>query len=222
MSGGANKQFLSNVSNFLANNILVVNISNNANSKKFMVPQNGGNCGHLITVNISKSKYDKGTIDGGRTCPVYQVDEETGKIGKYSHAFSAYYLPYANNNFATMTLGNAADFFFTDTMNGCSFGRDNTQNPTVAHLNYTKGKVEGAEIDQSQIDSKFDSLFGQGNGRRFKKSDYKKGVADYVTLVGVRMNGQWQFLWQRREWNGAGLPPSGKAWLLHKNMPTTV
>jgi hypothetical protein len=222
MSGGANDLFITNPRNFLKNNILIVNISNNANHGKFPVPQAGGNCGQTITVNISKSKDDRGQIGKSTTCPVYYVDEQVGAKNTYSHAFTAYYLPYHNNNFATMNLGTAADVFFTDSMNGCSFGRDNTGNPRVAHLNYTEKKVEGAAIDQTAIDNQFDRLFGPNGGQRFVRDQYKTGPGDYVTLVGVRANGQWTFMYQHRTQSGLGLTKMGRGWLMPPNMPKSL
>ena len=95
------------------------------------------------------------------------------------------------------------------------------QGGKVAHLNYTEGKIDGSAIDQAAIDEQFTRIFG-GGGTKFKRDDYKVGVADYVTLVGVRQHGQWQFMWQRRERHGLGATKMGLGWKLHKDMPVTL
>jgi hypothetical protein len=121
----------------------------------------------------------------------------------------AYFLPWYPNSTKEMVLGTAADLFLTDTMNGCSFGYGPGGTPRVAHLNYnvqnSEGvREEGLAIDQTHINSEINRIF-PGGATTLKKADYAvntDGQFPNVTVIGVRDNGMWRFVYQRRAYVG--------------------
>ncbi len=232
MAGGANKAFLANIQNFLANNIIIIDLQENvkltgltvgANSVKYV-------SGVCLTVDLVRDTNNEGRKTNGTLIPVYRVIRATGLPSVASHRFKAYYLPFRSNDVRTMNLnptnhgGKDAKVFFTDTMNGCSFACGPGANPKVGHFNRTVGGNDSAGIDQGAIDVDINNEFGGGTRYEVKRNDYKTGVADYSSLMGVKTGGNWQFYWQRREWVGApsNKSPTGKLFELADGMPTLV
>ena len=118
----------------------------------------------------------------------------------------AYYLPWRPNSTLTMVLGDKADFFITDTMNGCTFAFGAGGKPRVAHVNYNTfneagDREEGRPIDQAHIDAEVQRLFPGAVGA-LRKADYLTSSFPNVTVVGVRRNGQWTFVYQKRDYLG--------------------
>ncbi|MCK7595842.1 hypothetical protein M0G74_01000 [Microbulbifer sp. CAU 1566] len=222
MSGGANKSFLSNPISFLRNNVLTIDVQSMVTTPS----QNGGlanysakhNQGGLVTVNIAKDPVNKGLKSTGSAAVAYKVSEASGAPSKYSHQFSAYYLPFMNNDFRVMNLGNAADFFFTDTMNGCSFACGAGNPPKIGHFNRVSGPND--MIDQNAIDGDISGQFPGGVLKSLKKTDYKNDVGEAASLVGVRTNGTWAFYYQ--VYSVAGVTKTGKVYQIADGMPATV
>ena len=119
----------------------------------------------------------------------------------------AYYLPWRPNSTLTMLLGDKADFFITDTMNGCTFAFGPGGKPRVAHVNYNTfndagDREEGRPIDQPHMDAEVQRLF-PGAVAALRKADYLTSSFPNVTVVGVRRNGQWTFVYQKRDYLGS-------------------
>lgn len=122
-------------------------------------------------------------------------------------AMLAYYLPWRPNSTLTMLLGDKADFFITDTMNGCTFAYGAGGHPRVAHVNYNTfnddgQREEGRPIDQAHMDAEVKRLFPSAVPM-LRKADYKTPNFPNVTVIGVRRNGQWTFVYQKRDYLGA-------------------
>jgi hypothetical protein len=106
-----------------------------------------------------------------------------------------------------MLLGDKADFFITDTMNGCTFAAATGGKPRVAHVNYNTfnelgDREEGRPIDQPHMDAEVRRLF-PGAVAALRKADYVTRSFPNVTVVGVRRDGQWKFVYQKRDYLGA-------------------
>ena len=99
------------------------------------------------------------------------------------------------------TLGTNADYFFTPTVNGCSFAADSGgMSPRVAHSNHANLATQ--LIDQAAIDTDLNTIYGlAGPDLALRKADYKGppvGTSDYMaTIVGFRTAGGWSFHYQR-------------------------
>lgn len=120
-----------------------------------------------------------------------------------------YYLPWRPNSTLSLVLGDKADFFITDTMNGCTFAFGPGGNPRVAHVNYNTFddeniRKEGNPIDQGFMNTEVNRVLqGNVNGA-LRKSDYLTNSFPNVTVIGVRRNKRWEFVYQKRDYIGAG------------------
>jgi len=120
-----------------------------------------------------------------------------------------YYLPWRPNSTLSLVLGDKADFFITDTMNGCTFAFGSGGNPRVTHVNYNtfndKGeRQEGLPIDQSFMNQEVQRVLPGGPVGALRKVDYKTNNFPNVTVIGVRRNGQWTFVYQKRDFIRSG------------------
>jgi hypothetical protein len=228
MSGGANKAFVSNPVNWMRNNVLLIDIQTNTS-----VPSATGGPvaksvvkypqGAVVSVNIDKDASLTAKVAGGGSRPVFRVKEATGAAGSYSHRFNAYYLPFFSNDFRVMTLDPAqfppgADFFFTDTVNGCSFAAGSGATPKVGHFNRTvDARDPGSAIDQGAMNADIGLQFGGGTTVKLTKATYKPGTPDYASVFGIRNNAGWTFYWQGpRSW--IGIKNGEKEWQVPANM----
>jgi len=205
MSGGANKSFLANPVNWMRNNVLLIDIQSMIHG----VAGQKYDQGALVTCNIEKDASRIARRAGGGTIPVYRIKEATGRASLFSHRFSAYYLPFRSNAVRSMVLDPAtfppgADYFFTDTVNGCSFAAGPGQHPKTSHINRTLGGVDpGAGIDQPAMNADIVGEFPGGTAVRLRKATYKPNATSYATVFGVRNGANWTFYWQGpREWVG--------------------
>jgi hypothetical protein len=137
----------------------------------------------------------------GVNMPCYELTEATS----LGDMIPAYYLAYTPNSTQSITLGDKADLFITDTMTGCSFGAMSGSNPKVAHLNYTMGADPAAPIDQVKTGTEMTKVFGGPPSVQLNKTDYinAKGQNGNVTVVGVRKGNGWEFYYQRRNATGS-------------------
>lgn len=120
--------------------------------------------------------------------------------------YLGYYLPWQPNSTKTMVIGDKADFFITDTMNGCTFAAGMGGTVRVAHVNYNTfnadgDREEGLPIDQGHMDSEVQRVMGAATpGVALRKAGYTIANGDFpnVTVVGVRRAGLWTFAYQKR------------------------
>jgi hypothetical protein len=143
----------------------------------------------------------------GTLLPAWQI----APAASLGNTTLAYYLPWRPNSALHMVLGDKADFFITDAINGCTFAYGPGGNPRVAHLNYnTKDamgdRVEGNPLDQAKIDKEIGKIFPGVAIATLKKADYNTDVFPNVTVIGVRRAGIWTFVYQSRDYIGARGP----------------
>ncbi|WP_374645733.1 hypothetical protein [Tabrizicola sp.] len=120
--------------------------------------------------------------------------------------YLGYYLPWQPNSTKTMVIGDKADFFITDTMNGCTFAAGIGGTVRVAHVNYNTfnadgDREEGLPIDQGHMDNEVQRVMGAATpGVALRKAGYTIANGDFpnVTVVGVRRAGLWTFAYQKR------------------------
>lgn len=132
-------------------------------------------------------------------------------------AFWAYWCPYDLDRFGYTTLTNQADFMFTATMDGCSFGVGHAASDgsvIVGHVNSTglqtpTGDTTAMEQDQHE---KLNMILVSGKGGKkkpatFEPRDYRfnNNVREVnATTFGVREGGRWKFYAHRwiKTYNG--------------------
>lgn len=215
MSDHANKNFLAQPATWLRNNLLIVDIQTNiqgtrtgTGASEVRGSVETYTTGAIVTVNIvaDPARYARRT--GGGQVPAFRVKEATGAASKYSHRFQAYYLPFRSNAIRTMRLDPAtfppgANFFFTDTVNGCSFAAGPGANPKVGHFNRTVGGDDSAGIDQPAMNNDIGLEFAGGTDVKLTRATYKATTADYASVIGIKNIGGWNFYWQGpRTWVG--------------------
>src|SRR5262249_37244124 len=69
------------------------------------------------------------------------------------HPISAYWVPWSSGSCWSVQLGNAADYFFTPTMDGCCLSISGGVSPIVTHANY-KNTLNPTVADESLTMSK--------------------------------------------------------------------
>ena len=128
-------------------------------------------------------------------------------IKKRTHAITAYYLPWDNNRHYETKLGNAADYMFTPTLDGCSFVIGSGTSPRVSHLNYQNRE---GRVDQPRIKEKIRKVFGDEGKKPTKLTlaDYSPnshaeklaGKTTMLTVAGFRdtASNTWSFYYQKR------------------------
>lgn len=94
---------------------------------------------------------------------------------------AAYFLPYSDGAVHQLTLGNAANYFFTPPLTGCSFFLDKQWwSPTVSHINMQT--AEGG-IDQPAINASAAGVHGQQfTGLKIVSNYYSLKKDDYTPL----------------------------------------
>jgi hypothetical protein len=129
--------------------------------------------------------------------------------GGYSKPISAYYLPFKPGEGHMMQLGNAADYFFTPTLNGCTFAcGTGALTPTVSHLNLQN--VHGA-INQPAMDAMVLTIHGVNTQFVVRRADYKDiamGAQEdlQAMIVGFRGMLGWKFHMQKFKVDFANAP----------------
>ncbi|WP_287991854.1 hypothetical protein, partial [Acidiphilium sp.] len=192
MTEGANKEFLNNPRSFLRNNALIVSLQQKVQLVGLQVGADPVKytSGQCLTVNIERDPDNGAQKSDGRTTNCYRVVEASGIASKYSHRFTAYYLPFRSNAVRVMNLnpanfgGQDADVFFTDTLNGCSVAVGPGANPKIGHFNRTVGGNDEAGIDPAAITNDINQEFAGGTLYRVDRNDYKTDTADYATFLG--------------------------------------
>jgi hypothetical protein len=150
---------------------------------------------NIFDVRVSKAPVTGSHIAarmGGGNVTV--IDYATGAVAVNAELASdrwvrVYYLPWRSNAATTMHLGNAANYFLTSTLTGCTFAVYGTRTaPTVTHAN------NGAQpdlnlsqtymthlLDQIKTDEAVVANAAQGNNEeRFTTHDYKLRAAPYL------------------------------------------
>ena len=134
------------------------------------------------------------------TVPVIQLTDGTNR--GVTDVFWAYWCPYDQDRFGYTTLGNNADFMFTPTMDGCSFGIGQAGadgSVMVGHINSTRFEKKGDTSDMER-NQRVSLEIGLRSGRKkpviFEPSDYryrKKAREVSATTFGIREGGRWKF-----------------------------
>jgi hypothetical protein len=228
MSDGANKKFISGREKFLRENMIIIK-----NPQQYLALQKvdlkrppGPLVLDFDLVHDPNTKY---ADTHGANVKVYTLalmeirkgyllaDDDEGVltatridagVGKNTHAIRAYYLPWDNNRHYESQLGNAADFMFTPTLDGCSFVIGSGPNPRVSHLNYQDAAT--GRIDKAKIKTKITKVFGADpvaptvlklkNYSPNSHAEKLAGKTTMLTVVGFRnpTTNSWSFCYQRR------------------------
>jgi hypothetical protein len=138
-------------------------------------------------------------IGGTAEVPPSIIPNELRVNARLGPGGNAYLLPWYENTLCFAELGQAHDFFFTPTVNGCAIMiSGGLCNPHVVHANTKSNRLDNAD----DLVGKYQELYGEmadklsdwgmadrANLRVFQPGDYlSKG-----TVFGVRTAGRWAF-----------------------------
>jgi len=130
---------------------------------------------------------------------------------KHAHPIKAYWAPWDKNTGWSVQLGVDADFFFTQTMDGCTLGISSGANPMVTHANYRRRNDDNKASESRtvrKIRQHHQNAHTTDVDKWLRKGQYAATSAEktagynrLVTALGIRnrVTGQWRFYWQRRQ-----------------------
>jgi hypothetical protein len=105
-----------------------------------------------------------------------EVLRRTGQRVEGDEWLDCYFLPWSRGRSTRMALGNAAPFFFTAAMNGCSFLVSGpAAAPTVSHLNTTQpgDDLPDADVSKATIKARYAGAVGVGSPASALLTKYK-------------------------------------------------
>lgn len=208
---GANAQLISKKAAWLKDNMIFYNVGHAALANPLNQALVAAGTGGVLPIAAFDLRKIPSVKDGVnktyKAFALHQLADNTGAnkdvartVGKHTHAINAYFLAWGSNKTYEGQLGNGADFFFTPTVNGCSFAATTGATPRVVHSNHANLATQ--KIDQGLIDADLGAIFGVGGPDvTLKKANYKGaavGTADYMaTIIGIRTHTGWTFYYQR-------------------------
>lgn len=207
---GANERFMTKKAAWLADHLIQYAV-NKVGGGDNPFGQGLGTVGAELPVEDFDLRKVGDIINQGSSAKAYELrklTETTGSgdkakarnVTSSTHVIRAYFLPWGPNKTYCGKLGNNADFFFTPTLNGCTFAHSgNGPNPEVAHANFVDSIT--TITDQNAIDTDLSAKFGGvAPANTLIKSTYKlpaTGLEDYrATVVGIRTGNDWDFYYQ--------------------------
>ena len=213
---GANARFIAQKAAWLQRHLILYNVWVNNGDNPFQQP--------LGTINTELDIYDfdlrkvGGIMMHGGQGKEYDLAHMTQWVGKgrdavarvttkNTNAIRAYFLPWGSGRTFSGRLGANADFFFTPTLNGCTFVHTgNVAAPSVGHANFIDPHTTLA--DQNAVDADLLQTFGAMPANTLIKTDYKRqpvGMEDYrATVIGIRSGTIWRFYYQNYQVKSRG------------------
>jgi len=203
---GANKRFMSGKTVWLQSHLIVYNVARGTMGDPF--GQGLGTVGaELQTYDFDLRKIGGIQLSNGNAGEEFELrgltdvnPNTTRNVTGSTRAIVAYFLPWGGQKTYCGKLGNNAKYFFTPTLNGCTFTySDNGPNPSVAHSNFVD--LNSQQADQTAMDNDLNNKFGgQAPANKIVKTDYKRvptGGEDYrATVIGIRTGNSWDFYYQ--------------------------
>ncbi|WP_334188240.1 hypothetical protein [Noviherbaspirillum sp.] len=154
---------------------------------------------------LTEEKFFKGVDAKGKSIPIYNLKQATGS----GDEFLSYICDYKRGELHYQILGREANFCFTITMNGCTFGvgaaaSDGTV--MVTHGNQADVK-DGADVPSGDMFAKQRTLATQFHGpdvMLLEPSQYRPTNKENISTFGIWMNGAWNFFYQSYQVVGSG------------------
>lgn len=206
---GANQRFMTKKAAWLTDHLILYAVAKGTTSCNPYSQGLGTVDAELDTYEFDLRKVGQ-IINAGGNGKMYELqgmgesigtgrNHQVRKTSFFTHPIKAYFLPWGTGMTFCGKLGNDADYFFTPTVNGCTFAYDGAAaNPSVAHSNFVNNQL----IDQAAIDNDLLAKFGHAPARTLIKATYKQApvpnVADdyRATVVGIRTANGWSFYYQ--------------------------
>lgn len=210
---GANARFMNNKQQWLQNHLIVYNVARGTSGNPF------GDTATTANVELPIKEFDLRKIgsmqvEGAAAAKQYELrgmqdvnPGQTRNVGRNTHAINAYFLPWGSGKTWCGRLGNNADYFFTPTLNGCTFVWNGAgPTPSVGHSNFVNPVTQ--QVDQVAMDADILAKFGCVPSNALVKGDYKRvatGLEDYrSTVIGIRDGNNWNFYYQNYKTESLG------------------
>lgn len=207
---GANQRFMNGNATWLADHLIVYAVSQTGSDARNPFKQAVGTINTPLPVHSFDLRKIGSIINQGVQAKAYELrelNENVGPGGKKvrkvtgsTHPIDAYFLPWGDGQTYCGQLGVNADYFFTPTLNGCTFAYDGAgPNPSVAHSNFVD---VATTTDQAAIDNDLLAKFGVAPAvtvikGAYKPAVYANGAMDYRAMViGIRTGNSWNFYYQ--------------------------
>jgi hypothetical protein len=204
---GANNRFILNKAEWLKRHLMIYDVNAGAPNP---YKQEAGNVGTPLPIfEFDLRKIGAIINDDDTTAKEYRlvkmsetirINGPNRTVGDRTNIIKAYFLPWGPGATYCGKLGIDADFFFTPTLNGCTFAV-NGAGPavSVAHSNFVNPSTQ--MVDQTLIDNDLKQKFGGTPGACLVKTDYRpqsSGLTDHKAMViGIREGNDWKFYYQR-------------------------
>jgi hypothetical protein len=129
--------------------------------------------------------------------------------GKTGHSIKAYYLNAKANTTQKISIGSDADYFFTDTIQGCTFAAygNTRRDMIVEHINRLNDGQQAYTKEETAIRAMnvpVTIIYGAANYRvgglrQLANGKFERGEDVVVTVFGMRKkDGNWHFYARRR------------------------
>ncbi|WNB75611.1 hypothetical protein [Methylomonas koyamae] len=156
--------------------------------------------GRAELVALSPDQQFKGVNDKGAAVPVYNLKQTSNAMA----GFKSYICDYTPDKVHYQILDQEADYCFTVTMNGCTFGIGSQADDGTVMV--THGNMNSSGLGEEYGEA-VDSLMGSGT-LYITPHMYARKSADEtrknLTTFGIRINGTWNFFYQKYEILGPG------------------
>jgi hypothetical protein len=211
---GANERFTANPVQWLADHLIVYNVGRSS-ANPF------GQALGAVGTELSVHDFDLRKIgaiqtEAGMAGKEYELRglTEAVAIGVMrrtsiaTHPIRAYFLPWGTKSTYCGRLGTAANYFFTPTLNGCTFAHSGAgPNPSVAHSNFVDPLTTIA--DQTAMNADLTQKFGgQAPPNTLVRATYKRvpiADEDYrATVIGIPTGNTWDFYYQNYKYESLG------------------
>lgn len=209
---GANFRFMNGKSTWLGSHLIVYNVGRGTMGNPF------NDAALAATTELPVHEFDLrkvgSIVTASGKAKEYELYAMTDFIGdkarevkKRTRPIRAYFLPWGSGRTWCGCLGANADYFFTPTLNGCTFvHHGNGQSPSVGHSNFVNSGTQ--QIDQNAIDTDITQKFGFMPAHALVKTDYKRvpiAQEDYrATVIGIRSATGWDFYYQNYKTESKG------------------
>jgi hypothetical protein len=207
---GANQRFMHGKTTWLADHLIIYNVARGTSGNPF------GDTAVTANTELPVHDFDLRKIgniqtEAGGQAKEYELrglndvnPNQTRTIHRSTHAIRAYFLPWGPGKTWCGKLGVNADYFFTPTLNGCTFvwqgvtATNAGPTPSVGHSNFVNALTQ--QIDQGAMNNDITNKFGALPPNQLVKTDYKRvpvAEEDYrSTVIGIRTGNTWRFYYQ--------------------------
>lgn len=143
---------------------------------------------------LTPETFFKGVDRNDKSIPIYNLKQTSNRMA----GFESYICDYDANDIRYQVLHDEADFCFTITMNGCTFGLGSANEDgsiMVSHGNKVSVKDDLGKSLGDQYGQVAGSLHGQ-DAMYITPEMYRTGEKANLTTFGVRIHGKWNFFYQ--------------------------